>query len=132
MQLRHRYHTDGHFSTIAKVIWDRGEPSEIQTILTSTPIVVEGWTDLVDVQLYHCLLVVNIGECSSDWESSGRLVIMDINTLRQYHIPASTDDAVSTYCQSLGLTKLIMYSRRLIRCIRLRFSWPLKRTSSRS
>ena len=88
-------------SIIAKILMDQGGPSGLQTILTSTPIVVEGWTDLVDVRLYHRLLVMNIGECSSDWESSGRLVIMDIGTLRRYHIPALTDDAVRTYFKSL-------------------------------
>jgi len=87
-------------SIIAKILMERGKPSEIQAVFTSTPIVVEGWTDLVHVHLYHRLLVVNIGECSSDWESSGRLVIMDVDTLRRYHIPASADDAVSTYFRS--------------------------------
>ena len=76
---------------------DRGRPKDIQTVLNSTPITVQGWTDLADVRLYHRLLIMNIGECSSDWESSGRLVIMDICSLRRYHIPTSTGDAASTY-----------------------------------
>ncbi|KAF8550021.1 hypothetical protein OG21DRAFT_519475 [Imleria badia] len=47
--------------TIARVLVDRGKPSEIQPVLTERSIIVEGWTDSVDVQLYHHLLVVNIG-----------------------------------------------------------------------
>ncbi|KAF8425741.1 hypothetical protein L210DRAFT_3219462 [Boletus edulis BED1] len=78
--------------TITKVLMDQGQPSGIQTVFTSAPFMAEGWTDLVDVRLHHRLLVVSIGECSSDWESSGRLVLMDIDTLRRYHILASTDD----------------------------------------
>lgn len=77
---------------------DRGNPSEIQTILTSTPIMVKSWIYLylVHVRLYHRLLVVDFHEHSSDFESPGRLVIVDIDALRWYHI---ADDAVRTSCR---------------------------------
>lgn len=84
-------------STIAKVLMDKGRPFGLRTVLTFTPLVTEGWTDMVHVGLYDHLLVVNIGDRPSGWESSGRLVILDIHTLRQYYIPASTDDVVSTF-----------------------------------
>lgn len=98
---------------------EQGKPSEIRTIFTSNPIVIEGRTDLVHVRLYHRLLVVNVGQCSADWESCGGLVIMDTDTLRQYHIPASTEGPVSIRyaCNRSPFLQLTMFTRRLIRCI---------------
>ena len=87
------------YSTIAKVLVHRGNPSEIQTVLTCTPIVVKSsvwdYPYLAHVRLYHRLLVVDFHEHSSDLESPGSLVIMDIDTLRRYHI---ADDVVRTSC----------------------------------
>ncbi|KAG6379536.1 hypothetical protein JVT61DRAFT_10033 [Boletus reticuloceps] len=106
--------------TIAKILMDQGEPSTIQTVLTSKPNIVESWADHVDVRLYHRLLVVNIGESSSDWESFGRLVIMDIDTLRRYHIPPATHGAPFNPVQTIAfflatkthLIRVIEFSNR--------------------
>ncbi|KAF9235597.1 hypothetical protein BU15DRAFT_64694 [Melanogaster broomeanus] len=57
--------------TIAKILMTAGEPSEIQPVLESKPIKAPALT---------------IGAHTAHWELSQRLLVMDVDTLRRYHI----------------------------------------------
>ncbi|KIJ15114.1 hypothetical protein PAXINDRAFT_180741 [Paxillus involutus ATCC 200175] len=73
--------------TIAKIIMTAGKPSGIQPVFESQMIGPVGFYSLAKVTLRHRLLIVTIGDYAWDWESTQRLVVMDVDTLRRYHIP---------------------------------------------
>ncbi|KIJ63052.1 hypothetical protein HYDPIDRAFT_29745 [Hydnomerulius pinastri MD-312] len=103
---------------IMRIIMASGEPSGAEIIVTRdlssfrhlAPIIAAG----LAMTLRHRLLIITLGSYGPDWETSERLIILDADTLRQYHIPKLASEAVPII-QSQDVTSVFETRTHLIK-----------------